>query len=184
HLNYLFVNPRAAAFWGLQPTDLIGKNWRQMAPTDEKFQEYEQHITHVFSTREKVVLHEVTVLAQDTKPRWFTMSFVPIVGDDNTVKQVMVSATEITNSVLDREKIQLQTSELKEIAFIQSHMVRSPLANIQGLLQLIQDTCTDKETNKEQIEMLQLVQHEAKKLDKLLLDIVQKSYQLRQADNL
>ncbi|HVX25899.1 MAG TPA: hypothetical protein VHB70_06135 [Parafilimonas sp.] len=69
-------------------------------------------------------------------------------------------------------KIERQNSALREISFTQSHIVRRPLANIQGLLNLTLDT---KNQDPYHYQLLQLAKKEADELDALIRNNIYKS---------
>lgn len=62
------------------------------------------------------------------------------------------------------KKIQKQNEQLAAIAFNHSHLVRSPLCNVLGILSLIDETKVDKETK----ELLRVASQEAQRLDNII----------------
>jgi hypothetical protein len=69
-------------------------------------------------------------------------------------------------------KINGQNTTLKEIAFSQSHLVRRPLANIQGLLAIILDS---KENYEEIAYLIKLTKNQADVLDTVIKENIYKS---------
>ena len=82
-------------------------------------------------------------------------------------------------SIKDAEKlnyikaIETQNEKLREISWIQSHVVRSPLARIIGLIQLINDFKNTEETG----TILEYILLSAKELDIAINEISDKSIQ-------
>lgn len=70
------------------------------------------------------------------------------------------------------EKIELQNKRLKEIAWIQSHKVRSPVANILGLSQLFDRAASSASINEEVISKVVL---SARQLDTIINEIDDKT---------
>jgi hypothetical protein len=70
------------------------------------------------------------------------------------------------------KKIERQNKVLREISFTQSHIVRRPLANIQGLLTL---TLNVKNQDPYSAELLQLAKKEADELDAAIKNNIHKS---------
>ncbi|MDP1843642.1 MAG: hypothetical protein Q8K64_09505 [Sediminibacterium sp.] len=65
-----------------------------------------------------------------------------------------------------------QLKKLKEIAWIQSHLVRAPLAKIMGLAELIKkDICSPEE----QKELLLGILDSSKELDEMIRSIIYKT---------
>ena len=76
--------------------------------------------------------------------------------------------TQLTNYI---NTIEGQNKKLREIAWIQSHVVRAPLARIMMLIDLIQD---DSSAAEERNEMLINLQSSALELDQVIRDISDK----------
>jgi PAS domain S-box-containing protein len=85
---------------------------------------------------------------------------------------------EIIQDVTDRNNfynaVVKQNETLREIAWIQSHIVRAPLAKIMGLVQLLQDS-KDEEDEYTFDFVLGAILNAATELDKVILDISEKS---------
>lgn len=86
---------------------------------------------------------------------------------------VYILASNITERVLAEEKIKKQNQQLREIAQIQSHEVRAPLANILGLANLLDQTPEEDPNNKLMLKELTV---SARKLDQVIHKIVDKVY--------
>ena len=73
------------------------------------------------------------------------------------------------------ETIERQNQKLKEIAWMQSHVVRAPLARMMGLINLLrQNELSDKETE----EYLSYILKSAYELDEIVRDVVDKSQEI------
>jgi len=81
----------------------------------------------------------------------------------------MIDLTEVLEKM---RKIEWQEKTLKDIAWIQSHVVRAPLANLMGLIGLIKNK-VNKGVSDE--ELLEYISDSAKKLDNIIHDIVRKT---------
>jgi PAS domain S-box-containing protein len=93
------------------------------------------------------------------------LSFNPIRDLRNEVIGVNCFLRDITERQEYLQKIENQNKRLREIAWIQSHLVRAPVASILGLVQLCD---MDDSPNAEIIPMLK---KSAEELDKVILDI-------------
>jgi PAS domain S-box-containing protein len=88
-------------------------------------------------------------------------------------KQAKVTiATDITEKLNYINAIEKQNEKFKEIAWIQSHVVRAPLARLMGLIQLIKDEYI-RENETEQI--LDYITSSAHELDRIIKDISNKA---------
>src|SRR5205085_12268947 len=73
---------------------------------------------------------------------------------------------------IQEERIKKQTDHLQDIAFINAHIVRSPLANILALTSLID---INKITDRDNKELIQFLQSSAQQLDNNIKEIVEKA---------
>jgi len=80
------------------------------------------------------------------------ISFNPIYDKDNRIAGASCFSRNITDHVEQLKMIQEQNEKLKNIAWIQSHKVRGPVATILGLVGLLNDDDPVGESNKEIIE--------------------------------
>ena len=88
---------------------------------------------------------------------------------ENFIKTAHVMYTEI--STLRRE-VEEKNEKLREIAFIQSHVVRAPLARLIGILHVIQDMDI---SNEEKESYFVFLLESAKELDIVIKNIVKKT---------
>lgn len=82
--------------------------------------------------------------------------------------------TDMTKQINFTKAIETQNSKLKEIAWIQSHLVRAPLVRIMGLVDMII-------TNKDQvpdIDALEFLDQSAKEFDEIIKTITSKTEQI------
>lgn len=82
---------------------------------------------------------------------------------------------DITGQIHHIEKIEKQNNKLREIAWIQSHGVRAPLARIMGLVNLI--NANDPETNMQQL--VNFILSSVEELDDLVRTVVLKTEELK-----
>jgi PAS domain S-box-containing protein len=101
----------------------------------------------------------------DGRLRFEELSFNPIYDQQQKVIGVNCFLRDITEPQQYLEKIERQNQRLLEIAWIQSHRVRAPVASILGLTQLFN---LDDSHNAEIIPMLK---HAAEELDEVIRDI-------------
>ncbi len=95
-------------------------------------------------------------------------------NDGRAVRMIgaMEDITERENYI---QAIKGQNTKLREIAWIQSHIVRAPLCRIMGLITLLNDPNTDENTRNEALQHLNFSSAE---LDDVIKDIIQKAEQI------
>lgn len=101
--------------------------------------------------------------------------FWPLHDSDNNIIGVGCLVRNITEYVENARKIEAQNRALKEIAHMQSHDVRGPVATMKGLLQLINAKTIEQEETE---NLLQLLEKQLDELDKAIHAINSKTQQL------
>ena len=72
----------------------------------------------------------------DKKLIWLFIELQPVMNDDGVIEAVSMNITDITKRKEIESAIRQQNNQLKKIAWIQSHKIRKPVANILGLIPL------------------------------------------------
>jgi PAS domain S-box-containing protein len=99
-------------------------------------------------------------------------------------KANVVLANDVTERITYIKAIEEQNEKLREISWIQSHIVRAPLARIMGLVPLLKDLKPNNKDDKE--TMLEYLWLSANELDELIKNITDKTrvsdYQITKND--
>lgn len=88
----------------------------------------------------------------------------------------VILANDVTERTLYFDALQKQNDKLKEIAWIQSHKVRSPVSRILGMIDLIKHKICSEKENKILIDE---IQYSVKELDKIIRDISGKTEEVK-----
>ncbi|HVX51450.1 MAG TPA: PAS domain-containing protein, partial [Chitinophagaceae bacterium] len=107
-------------------------------------------------------------LGSGEEPLWWVISDIPAYDSFGKIMGVAFTAFDITERKRAEEKIKRQNRLIRELAWRQSHLVRVPLANILSLAELLQTERNDR-------ELLYALDEEAKRLDKVICDVVRKT---------
>lgn len=91
---------------------------------------------------------------------WRITRYEPALNSEDQIFAVSINSTDITSEVEQKEIVGLQNESLKEIAWIQSHEIRRPVATILGLMNLLR-----LNGHIESIQELQLMEHAVVELD-------------------
>jgi PAS domain S-box-containing protein len=81
-------------------------------------------------------------------------------------------ATDVTERLNYIQAIETQNEKLREISWVQSHLVRAPLAKIMALIPLFKDTKSD---NEQQEQLLEYLKSSANELDGVIKNITDKA---------
>jgi hypothetical protein len=97
-------------------------------------------------------IREVELKGTANKPSWWDITFQPIFNRSNAVSGVSFTAANVDERKKHMAKIVSQKSSLLDIAYIQSHEYRRPVASIMGLMNVIKQE--NYKPNKECLVMM------------------------------
>ncbi len=137
----------------------------------EKKQNFEFAIKKVFESKTNYSYE--TAYSSNQQKYYYIIHVVPVI-DDNKVISICISAYDVTNRKnmeLEQQKITrdlLQRNrDLEQFAFIVSHNLRSPVANILGLNMLLKESLPEEEKQ----GILEKINISAQRLDEVVQDL-------------
>ena len=167
--KFLFVNDIRAQFFGIDKNSVKGKTMFDFFDKEVAERFLEQFNTAI--TQNIKVTYESKVISKGNE-YWLRATIQPMKDVKGQVYAGMVNSIDITANKESEKKLRNQNKELREIAFLQSHILRSPLSNIKHLISLV-----DKDSLSEENKMLvNLLQVSAENLDDVVKQIVEKTY--------
>ena len=102
---------------------------------------------------------------------WYYVSLFPITNDNKEILGMMMALYDITDRKKAENdlksaygKIQRQLSSIKDMAWKQSHLIRSPLANLMGLSTMLKLDPSDT-------EVLNFIQKELDRMDTIIIEM-------------
>lgn len=101
---------------------------------------------------------------------WIHYTMTPV-REGERVVGACITGRDVTDRKLYLRSIEDQNKTFREISWMQSHMVRAPLARIMGLLPMLPNTADDEERN----EILNYLNLSVTELDDIIRQITQKS---------
>ncbi|MFY7732644.1 MAG: PAS domain S-box protein [Bacteroidia bacterium] len=102
---------------------------------------------------------------------WYELRYFSVYDSENELKGISFNARSINEQKKAEEKVNKQIKTLGEIAWFQSHELRKPLANILGILPLIEPDSSHPENEK----LINYLFQETKNLDNLIKTISNKT---------
>jgi nitrogen-specific signal transduction histidine kinase len=99
----------------------------------------------------------------------------------NDSEAVLVLVNDITERLKYVETIEKQNATFREIAWIQSHVVRAPLARLLGLVNLLETELPDQ--NSENSLLIKYIKDSANELDEIVREISKKSENIAPLEN-
>jgi len=114
---------------------------------------------------------EVINYTKQGKEYWVSQSNAPIADATGEVTHWISIQRDITQNKKHLKKIEEQNKKFKEIAWIQSHLVRAPLARVMGLVDLLNNFVPGDDKD----ELLLHLKNSAKELDSIIINIADKT---------
>ena len=169
YLLILDVNESAINHYGYSREEFLSMNINKIMYENDilEFKNSRELIHPIWeSAPNRVFKHQKkdgTIIDVDVKSRVIKFK-------DKNAEVILIN--DITDRLKHIKSIELQNETLKEIAWMQSHVVRAPLARIMGMVNLMSDHSCGFD---EKMELLPYVFDSATELDGIIKDIVKKS---------
>lgn len=156
-----YWNRMAEKMLGMPKADIIGRNLWEMYADFIDSESYKKY--HLALETNSIIRFEDYFPQSDT---WFDISVFP------SKEGLSVYFKDITERLHYIKAIEEQNENLKEISWLQSHVVRAPLARIMGLIQIINDPSQDMTEKQSTLSYLLTSAHE---LDEVIRAITDKT---------
>ena len=113
------------------------------------------------------------IIRPDGQTRYIESHAIIRKSGTGSILSLIGTNRDVTTEFEVQEKIRSQNKALRDIAFIQSHEVRKPLANILGMIEILKQMGTFNE-----LEVFQHLSDSANELDQQIRSIVNKTNNL------
>lgn len=169
-LNVMAVNQAALQTYGYTENEFLNLTLLQLRPGSE----HEKLLKDV-KLESPTYSNSGTWLHMRKNGEIFFVSIFSHRTHFNDKRARLVLALDINDKLLAQKRILAQNDKLREIAHMQSHNVRRPVASILGLINLFDKRNPANEMNGIVIDKLDVV---CKELDQTIHQIVEKTYEL------
>ncbi len=142
--NFLFVNDKAAAYMGSTPDALIGVNYKNLNINVELKEQHLAEDRKVIDTNEQLEIPLEKFIFPDGKTHYVKTIKVPFTTNDHHTKGVLGISYDVTRFIQINKLKDKYISQLEELTFHTSHIVRQPLTSIMGIINLIEDESVSK----------------------------------------
>ncbi|SDD27033.1 PAS domain S-box-containing protein [Mucilaginibacter pineti] len=139
--------------------------------SQERFPHFLKFARHVLTGNN--VNYEIDYLQPNGATFWYYVRMFPIIDSDKQILGLMMALYDITerkstenNLKIAYERIHEQIDSIKNMAWKQSHFIRSPLANLKGLADMLKDDPAD-------VEALNFMLTELNRLDTVIMEMAQ-----------
>ncbi|TPE45532.1 CHASE domain-containing protein [Pontibacter mangrovi] len=185
--QYVLANPEYRKLYGNRP--LVGKTIYE-AHTEEEGKGFFDRLEEVFRTGKPFVGNEVSTAiylnSGETTYAYFNLVYQPLMDTQGEVEAVLLFAVEVTELVNARKALVLTNDELSgkndelqrinndldNFVYTASHDLKSPIANMEGLVTLLRDILQGK-LDGEDAELLDMVQVSINKLKGTIADLTE-----------
>lgn len=166
----IYINDACYSIYGFSPDEIVGNCdllFGRIHPDDKK---YYRKAWRELLLNDKCVF-EYRILHKDGEIKYIKNEAVFRRDINNLPRFINGFSRDVTVQKMQMLKIQEQSEQLQEIAWIQSHKVRGPVASILGLTQLFNYEAADSNNR----EVINHIQTAAENLDAVIHEIVGKS---------
>lgn len=177
-LRFLDVNEAAIKHYGYSKEEFLSMTLQDIRPWEEvekllTVAQIPKKATTQYSTIFKHKKKNGEVIDVDIKASLFELA---------GRKARLVIATDMSERMKYVQAIKEQYVKLREIAWIQSHLVRAPLARMMGLISMLENTPPEEDSASDlysTADVLNLIAASAHELDEIIHEIVRKSEQVQ-----
>lgn len=176
-LEFLDINNAAIVHYGFDRQEFLSKTLRNIRPPEDlpiledAIKAKRDRNTHF---HKKVFRH----LKKNGEVIKVELISSPLLFNEREAQLVLVN--DITEKINYIETIETQNRTFKEISWIQSHVVRAPLARLMGLVNILENEAID--SNPELIELLKHIKFSSFELDDIIREISKKSESISPLD--
>ena len=170
-LKALMFNPKATHFIKKQ----YGHNPENNSPLSDYFPANKFPQLHKFTNKVlngENINFEVNFPQADGSTLWYYVRLFPITGDHTNILGILMALYDITerknaeqNLKTAYKHIQSHINSIKDMAWKQSHLIRSPLANLKGLITMLK---TDPDP-----QILHHIKTEFDRMDSIILEMAE-----------
>jgi PAS domain S-box-containing protein len=166
--------------WGSGFTDIFGYDlqvydnhlWSQNIHPDDKNSVIEAFATVMADAEQDLFYMEYRFLRASGEVAFIQHRGIFQRNNAGKAVRLVASFRDVTDIKESEHKVQLKNNQLREIAWMQSHQLRAPLARILALLQLLE---LEGRLTDGVIDEFKLIEESAVELDKLIKSVVDKT---------
>jgi PAS domain S-box-containing protein len=171
-LKFLNVNQAAINHYGYSYDEFMNMFISEIRPNDD--------VPNMMETLEKMKQENIGIFrgVLNHKKKDGSIIRVEVISNPLSIDEKntwLVLANDITSKLKYLEAIETQNEKLRDIAWIQSHMVRAPLARLLGLVEILKN---EKLSRLELDDFLDHIKDSATELDNVVRDIVEKAQKI------
>ncbi|SEJ61390.1 PAS domain S-box-containing protein [Dyadobacter sp. SG02] len=169
-LKILYVNAAFTRITGYLPDEVVGKSpalLRGFSPARNDFDRLQDAIFNIEALKGATLRY-----ARDGEEFFINLALLPVANARGVHTHWIAIGHDVTDRLRYISEIEERNHKLQEIAWMQSHVIRAPLARLMGLIDLIRNY---QHSDTERNELLDHVLTSAYSLDEIIRDISSKT---------
>lgn len=160
--SIIYVNQAMIEMSGFSKQELIG-SFPDILHGSARSQAELQMLKAAVESKSSAKVELVNYTKQG-KEYFVSVSLTPIFGDNGELVRWISIQRDVTERRSYVREIELKNSRLQDISWLQSHVVRTPLARMMSLMELLEQT----EVDQQQLELLRYMRQSADELDGII----------------
>lgn len=170
--RFEYISDNALQLLGHRPESLVGKRLLDITPERVRRQDL-QAGRDFLSIKNDTYSYEKQLLNRNGEEITLLLHGITLYDKKNRPKGFLVAFQNITDRVRTLRALELQNQKLAQIAYMQSHILRAPVARIMGLTNIIE--LEDPEWCQKNPELIKNIKVSAKELDRIIHGISAKT---------
>ncbi len=172
-------NSQAEKVFGWKSDDIIGQNLAEKLLPTRFLTRVKIQIDYYQKTGRGAILNkEVLYIGKHKNGNEIVVELIIIPAKIEDEDMLIFFVRDISAIKMQLNEIKQKNKKLKEISWLQSHVIRAPLAKIMGLVSLLEEEVAASLTL-EQFEIFQLIQKSSNELDDVIKQITEKTADLK-----
>ena len=172
-------NSQAEKVFGWKPEEIIGQNLAEKLLPTRFLPRVKIQIDYYQKTGRGAILNkEVLYIGKNKNGNEIVVELIIIPAKIEDEDMLIFFVRDISAIKMQLNEIKQKNKKLKEISWLQSHVIRAPLAKVMGLVSLLEEEVAASLTL-EQFEIIQLIQKSSNELDDVIKQITEKTADLK-----
>lgn len=172
---YIDVNNAFARMIGYQKSEVVGLSAKDLTFEDD-LPKIEKVFGPIIEKKKGTVYYDRVFKAKNGEPVYASGSATLVIDNQGEPEYFVAQLVDLTEKIKYIESLETQNNLLRDIAWIQSHKVRAPLARIMSLVAHLNEPETPEYTYTQAKEDLL---RSSKELDEMIREIVSKASQIK-----
>jgi PAS domain S-box-containing protein len=165
----IYANPALLKMTGYTKGEILGQTPNFLiGPNSDRKQL--DHLRRCFESSEPCEI-EIVNYKKDGGEFWIHVAMAPVADSDGVFTHYIAIGRDITERLKNIQSIKDQNLRLSEIARIQSHEVRGPLARIKGLIDLLSNYSSSMDCTST-AEIINFLKISSKEMDEVIKKII------------